>query len=48
MLIDDSMDNGDIPAFDIVDNNIADIDCSLSVGEDEEVAAVEDGFHAAR
>jgi hypothetical protein len=48
MLIYDSMDYGDITAFDIVDDNITNVDCGLSVGEDEEVTSVEDRFHASR
>jgi hypothetical protein len=48
MLADDSMDNGDITAFDIVDDDIANVDCRLSVGQDEKVTTVENGFHASR
>lgn len=48
MLIDYSMDNRDIAAFDIVYDDVADVDGRFPVGKDEEVAAVENRFHTSR
>jgi hypothetical protein len=47
MLFDHAMDNWDIPAFDIVDDDIAYVDCFFAVIQDEEVASMEGRFHTA-
>jgi hypothetical protein len=40
------MDNGDIPALDIVHNHITDIHGLLAVIQNKEISAMESRFHA--
>ena len=48
MLFDNTMHNRDIPALDIINDHVAYVDCLFAIIQDEEVATVEGGFHAAR
>jgi hypothetical protein len=45
MLFYHAMHDGDVAAFDVVNDHVTYVDSLFAIGEDEEVASVEDGFH---
>jgi len=47
MLLYDAMHDGNVTAFDVVNDHVTNVDGLFAIGEDEEVASVEDGLHTA-